>query len=191
MSEETIETDVQEETESNENEFEQYPTDHPLVKTLAAQKAELKELRKTNSATTRELDEIRKASLTEQERIVENVRSETRQSVQMEFAGRLVEAELKSALSNRVLVADALISFDKKQFIDENGDIDTEAISAWVDAHTKPADAPLPNLGQGIRGKTISGSTMIRSRDDLANMSNAEILAARKDGRLDSLMGKN
>jgi hypothetical protein len=37
----------------------------------------------------------------------------------------------------------------------------------------------------------MSGSAQIRSREDLSNMSNTEILAARKDGRLDILLGKN
>lgn len=146
---------------------------------------------KANAQAAKELEQLRRESLTEQERLIESTREETRKMVQMEFAGKLVESELKSALNGRILEGNAILDFNKSAFIDENGDIDTDAISAWVDAHTKTAEPVMPDLGQGLRGKTMSGSTQIRSREDLSNMSNAEILAARKDGRLDILLGKN
>jgi hypothetical protein len=146
---------------------------------------------KANAQAAKELEELKRESLTEQERLIESTREDTRQAVRMEFAGKLVEAELKSALNGRVLEGNAILGFDKSAFIDENGDIDTEAISAWVEAHTKTVEPVMPDLGQGLRGKTLSGSTQIRSREDLSNMSNSEILAARKDGRLDILLGKN
>lgn len=193
MSEETTEQEIQtdNETETESTGFEQLPDDHPLVKTLAIQKQELKDLRKSYSAANHELDEIRKASLTDQERLVENARQETMSAMKREFAGRLVEAELKTALNGRSLDGNAILGFDKNKFIDSDGEVDTVAITEWVESNTKPADPIPPDLGQGIRGKTISGSAQIRSRDDLSNMSNAEILAARKDGRLDALMGRN
>lgn len=146
---------------------------------------------KANAQAAKELESLRRESLTEQERLIESTREETRKQIRTEFAGKLVEAELKSALNGRILDGNAILNFDKSAFIDENGDIDSDAISAWVDAHTKTPEPTMPDLGQGVRGKTISGSTMIRSREDLANMSNSEILAARRDGRLDSLLGKN
>jgi hypothetical protein len=146
---------------------------------------------KANAQAAKELEQLRRESLTEQERLIESTREETRRAVQVEFAGKLVEAEFKSALNGRILEGNAILDFNKSAFIDENGDIDTDAISAWVDAHTKTAEPAMPDLGQGLRGKTMSGSAQIRSREDLSNMSNAEILAARKDGRLDILLGKN
>jgi hypothetical protein len=146
---------------------------------------------KANAQAAKELEELKRESLTEQERLIESTREDTRKTVRMEFAAKLVEAELKSELNGRVLEGNAIVGFDKTAFIDENGDIDTEAISAWVEAHTKTVEPTMPDLGQGLRGKTLSGSTQIRSREDLSNMSNSEILAARKDGRLDVLLGKN
>jgi hypothetical protein len=73
--------------------------------------------------------------------------------------------------------------------VDENGDVDSEAIATWVDAHIKTPEI-MPDLGQGVRSKTLTGKSQIRSRDDLRNMTPEEILVARKEGRLDSLMGK-
>lgn len=146
---------------------------------------------KANAQAAKELEALKKESLTDQERLIESTREETRLAVRLEYASKLVDAELKSALNGRVLEGNAILSFDKSQFIDSSGDIDSEAVKAWVEAHTKSPDIPTPDLGQGIRSKTISGSSIIRSREELASMSDKEILEARKDGRLDLLMGKN
>jgi alanyl-tRNA synthetase len=169
---------------------EELPEDHPLVKTLAKQRAELKELKKSYTLASKELDEYRQSQLTEQERLISKTKEETRQEVRVELAGKLVEAELKSALKNRNLIGDAILDFNMKSFIDETGDVDSEAIATWVEAHSTQAEAPKPDLGQGARGTTGS-QAQIRSRDELTNMTPDEILKARKDGRLDSLMGKH
>ena len=146
---------------------------------------------KANAQAAKELEDLRKASLTDQEKLIASTREETALSVRREFAGKLVDAELKAALNGKTLEAASLLSFDKNSFIDETGEIDTTALAAWVEAHTKSTDTTLPDLGQGIRGKNVSGVAQIRSRADLANMTPAEILEARKDGRLNALMGKN
>lgn len=165
------------------------PDDHPLVKTLAKQRAELKDLKRTYTQAAKELDEYRKSQLTEHERIIEQTKEETRQTVRFEFAEKLVEAELKSSLKGRSLIGESILDFDKKAFVDNSGDIDTEAIATWVEAHSVQSDAPKPDLGQGARGAK-SSLAQIRSREELGTMSPGEILAARKDGRLDALMGK-
>ena len=144
---------------------------------------------KSNMAAAKELEEIRKSQLTDTEKLIEQTKTETAQSVRKEFATKLVDAELKAHLSGRVVDSDALLSFEKSAFITEDGNIDSEAIQSWVEAHSKETGAPAPDLGQGARGKNPSKS-QIRSRDELANMSPADILQARTEGRLDSLMGK-
>ena len=145
---------------------------------------------KANAQAAKELDELKKSQLSDTERLIESTKEETRLAVRMEFAEKLVDAELKSSLSGRALDAEALFSFDKLSFITDDGNVDSEAMQAWVDAHSTKTDAPKPDLGQGARGST-SGLSQIRSRDELNNMSPKDILAARVDGRLDSLMGKS
>lgn len=144
---------------------------------------------KSNMAAVKELEEIKKSQLTDTEKLVEQTKSETAQAIRAEFAAKLVDAELKSALQNRVMDAGALLSFDKAAFIEADGNIDSEAIQSWVEANSKTTDTPTPDLGQGSRGKNPS-KAQIRSRDELTNMTPAEILQARNEGRLDTLMGK-
>lgn len=144
---------------------------------------------RANALAAKELEELKKSQLSETERLIESTKDETRLAVRMEFAEKLVDAELKSNLTGRVLEGNALLDFDKSAFIDGDGNVDSEAVQVWVDAHSTKTDAPKPDLGQGARGSTTSLS-QIRSRDELHNMSSKEIMAARADGRLDSLMGK-
>lgn len=184
------ETPVDTETVETSEDTTALPDDHPLVKTLAKQRAELKELRKTYTQASKELDEVRKSQLSETERLIEQTKDDTRRAVRLEFAEKLVEAELKSSLKGRTLEGDSILTFDKTAFIDDSGDIDSEAIATWVEAHSTHPDAPKPDLGQGARGEKNS-LAQVRTRDELTNMSPAEILQARKDGRLDALMGKS
>lgn len=144
---------------------------------------------KSNGQAVKELDEIRKSQLTDTEKLIEQTREETSQSVRKEFAVKLVDAEFKSLLGGRSLDGSSLLDFDKSSFIQADGNIDSEAIQSWVEAHSTKAEQTIPDLGQGARGKNPSKS-QIRSRDELKSMSPAEIMAATKDGRLDSLMGK-
>lgn len=144
---------------------------------------------KSNGQAVKELDEIRKSQLTDTEKLIEQTREETSQAVRKEFAVKLVDAEFKSLLGGRSLDGSSLLDFDKSSFIQGDGNIDSEAIQSWVEAHSTKAEQTIPDLGQGARGKNPSKS-QIRSRDELKNMSPAEIMAATKDGRLDSLMGK-
>jgi seryl-tRNA synthetase len=184
------ETAVDAETVDSDDNTTELPNDHPLVKTLAKQRAELKELRKTYTQASKELDEVRKSQLSETERLIEQTKDDTRRAVRLEFAEKLVEAELKSSLKGRTLEGDSILTFDKTAFIDDSGDIDSEAIATWVEAHSTHPEAPKPDLGQGARGDKNS-LAQVRTRDELTNMSPSEILQARKDGRLDSLMGKS
>lgn len=144
---------------------------------------------KANAQAAKELEELKRAQLSETEKLIESTREETRRAVRIEFAQKVVDAELKAALNGRVLDGGALLEFNRNSFVSEDGEIDSASIQSWVEAHSKTASAPAPDLGQGARG-TVTSNSLIRSRDELSTMSPAEILAARKDGRLDALMGK-
>lgn len=192
-------TDNSEQIETEVTETPETQTDTPELSEAEKLKAEVDKWKslsrkneqqaKANLAAAKELEEIKKSQLSDTERLIAETKEQTAISVRREFAGKLVDAELKSQLNGRLLDAGALLSFDKSSFIDDDGNPNTEAIQSWVEAHSKTTDIPAPDLGQGTRGNNPS-KAQIRSRDELQNMSPAEILQARKEGRLDSLMGK-
>ena len=187
------------ETEAEETTAEAVETETPELSEMDKLKAEVDKWKslsrkneqqaKSNMTAAKELEEIRKSQLTETEKLIEQTKTETALSVRREFATKLVDAELKAQLNSRVLEGGALLSFDKSSFINDEGNVDSEAIQQWVEAHSRSTEAQIPDLGQGSRGNNPSKS-QIRSRDELKNMSPADILQARKEGRLDSLMGK-
>lgn len=144
---------------------------------------------KANAQAAKELEEFKKSQLSDTEKLIESAKAETARQLKTEFATKLVDSELKAALNSRVLDGAALLEFNKNSFITDEGDVDTEAIQSWVEAHSKSASLPAPDLGQGSRGTNPSKS-LVTSRDELAQMTPTEILAARKEGRLDKLMGK-
>ena len=194
-----IETDQIETTEAPEAVDQSTESEAPELSETDTLKAEVDKWKslsrkneqqaKANIAAAKELETIRQSQLTETEKLIEQTKTETALSVRREFANKLVDAELKSALQGKLMDADSLLSFEKSSFILDDGNIDSEAIQSWVEAHSKTTDTPAPDFGQGARGNNPSKS-QIRSRDELKNMSPADILTARNDGRLDSLMGK-
>ena len=183
------ETEVIETSETPENDLPEMDKLQAEVEKWKSLSRKNEQQAKANVAAAKELEEIKKSQLSETEKLIEQTKTETAQEIRREFATKLVDAELKSALQGRVMEAGALLSFDKSSFILEDGNIDSEAVQSWVEAHSKTTEIPAPDLGQGNRGKNPS-KAQIRSRDELANMSPADILQARKEGRLDTLMGK-
>jgi uncharacterized membrane protein YqiK len=145
---------------------------------------------KANGTAAKELDDIKRSQLSDTEKLIEQTREETSLEIRKEYAAKLVDSELKSLLSNRSLDGSSLLDFDKASFILSDGNIDSEAIQSWVEAHSKTAEPTNPDFGQGARGQN-PGKSQIRHRDELKGMSDVDILAATKDGRLDALMGKN
>jgi len=194
-----IETDQIETTEAPEAVDQSTESEVPEVSEMDTLKAEVDKWKslsrkneqqaKANIAAAKELETIRQSQLTETEKLIEQTKTETALSVRREFANKLVDAELKSALQGKLMDADSLLSFEKSSFILDDGNIDSEAIQSWVEAHSKTTETPAPDLGQGARGNN-PGKSQIRNRDELKNMSPADILQARTDGRLDALMGK-
>lgn len=194
-----IETDVTETNEAPEETTEVVETDAPELSEMEKLQAEVDKWKslsrkneqqaKSNIAAAKELEEIKKSQLSDQERLVADAKEQAANEVRREFASKLVDAELKAQLNGRTLDGGALLTFDKSSFIQEDGNIDSEAIQSWVEAHSKSSEIPAPDLGQGSRGNNPS-KAQIRSREELQNMSPSEILQARKEGRLDSMMGK-
>jgi len=144
---------------------------------------------KANDQAVKDLDQLKRTQLTDQERLVESAKDETRLAVRVEFASKLVDAEFKSSLSGRSLDGNALLEFDKSSFITDGGEVDSDAIAAWVEAHSTKTALASPDMGQGSRGKS-SDLAQITSREEFKNMSPAEITEAHKSGRLDQMMGK-
>ena len=91
---------------------------------------------KTNANAAKELEALKAKSMTDQERAVETARAEARTETLREVGGKLAEASIRVAASNRMTPAqlDGLLEgIDASKFLDASGDPNTKAITAWVD----------------------------------------------------------
>lgn len=108
-----------------------------------------------NKRLTRELENLRREHMSEQERAVEEARDSGRAEALREVSTRVVDAELRSAAANRPINVDALLAnVDRSKFLTEDGDVDREAMTAWLDELAPVQSEPRPagDLGQGARG---------------------------------------
>lgn len=142
----------------------------------AAELAKWKELARKNEqqakANLKELDQLKAKSMTDQERAVEAAKIEGRGEALREVGGKLAEAAIRVAAASRSVDVDALLEgVDASKFLDENGDPNTKAITAWVDRVAPPVDdsakpSPKRDLGQGARGDqqaaALNGDPLLR-----------------------------
>jgi|SRR5690606_37881184 len=120
-----------------------------------AGKRAIERMKRERNEARRELEKLRREAMSDQERAVAEARDAGRAEALREMAGRLVDAEIRSAAVGRPLNVDALLAnVDRSKFLTEDGDVDREAVTAWLDqlapAQTEPRLAS--DLGQGTRG---------------------------------------
>jgi hypothetical protein len=116
-------------------------------------KARLWESRaKENKNAAKELEELRAKHMTEQERAVAEAKDAGRKEALVEIGARLVDAEVKAAAAGRSVDVDALLDgLDRSKFLDDEGNPDTTAITAWIDRVAPKSDS-FVDIGQGQRG---------------------------------------
>lgn len=149
--------------ENAETEFEQYPADHPLVKTLAAQKELIKQLRAertpSNISELREkakkLDDLEEANKTEQEKLL--ARAEAAEK-------KLADREAKDAAAATA----AEVAKEKGVPVSALRGSTREELEAHADELLSilPQKPPAPSAdGQGNNGDQIGDGDM--SADDI------------------------
>jgi hypothetical protein len=190
---ETTETDQIEEVESEEQEQEEDPNSG-LKKALAAERKAHKEA----SKRLRELEQERElANKAPDEQALELARREAAAEATTKANDRIVRAEIRAAAATRVknpALAVKLIDTSAIE-VDDDGEVDADALASAID--TLLTDYPelavtAPGFGsadQGAKGRAAAPKQL--TDYDLEQMSPAEINKARREGRLDKLLGKS
>ena len=145
-----------------------------------AQARKWEERARSNFTKAKKLDEIEEANKTELEKVTER-------AAKAEKAAK--DAELKALRAEVASAKGVPLKFVIGQTREEMEAIADDAIE-WRGSASKPDPAAPPASGAGKQGDRIaSKGEQIVSSDQLKNMKPSEILQARKDGRLDHLMG--
>lgn len=119
-------------------------------------------LAKANKAAIDELRRRDEAAMSESEKAVAAARREGRIEALAESGARVVEATFRAAARDRLeakSIDTLLASIDRRTFMDDEGNVDTEAIVAFVESIAPPParqeeskDPRWPDLGQGQQG---------------------------------------
>lgn len=106
MSETTVEATETGADDTPQEQTNELPNDHPLVKSLAAQKAEIKELK----AKAKRLDDLERAQMSEAEKAAERI-------AKAEAAAASVPAEVTKHLKAHLVTLDEIDSEDADLFL--------------------------------------------------------------------------
>lgn len=152
-----------------------------------AQKHE--ERAKANHSAKLELEKLQAAQMTEQEKAIAEATAKARAEVMAEVGSSLVEAEFKAASAGRDIdLPELLENLDRSKFLTEDGKPDAARIGQFVAKIAPVKRQAATDTGQGAR-KDGTGPAQITDRAVLQVMTAEQIVAARNEGRLKTLLG--
>ncbi|WP_458085827.1 hypothetical protein [Streptomyces malaysiensis] len=108
---------------------------------------------KDNNAKLKEYDDWKASQLTENEKAVSAARDEGYNQGRAEMAGKVAEAAFRGVATGRLADVDSVLSkLNVSQFLTESGDVDSDAITKFIDSIApKSADsAPTPPATPGL-----------------------------------------
>jgi hypothetical protein len=163
----------------------------PTVESLQAEVDKWKALSRKNEdrfkSTSTELDNLRQSQMSDAEKAIEAAKAEGRNAALAEVGTRIAEAELRAQAAAAGVELPSADFLNLNRFLGSDGSVDSDAVKGFISSLPKPAAAPAfrQDIGLGRQGSPAAGQL---SRSDLSRMTPGEINAARKEGRLDSLL---
>ncbi|TDD25047.1 hypothetical protein E1287_37585, partial [Actinomadura sp. KC06] len=140
---------------------------------------------KDNGKAAAELEKLKASQMTEQEKAVSAAEKQGRTAAALDYGKRLAAAELRAAAATKgvdLSVIGDLI--DTSKFVDDAGDVDTDAIKKAVDKLAKTKGA---GRGSGdFPGGTGAGQPI--TEEQFARMTPEEITEAHAAGKLNHLL---
>lgn len=160
----------------------------PTAEDVAKWKALARKHEAASKKALRDLDAIKSASQTDAEKAVSEAEKRGELTATAKLAERLAGAEIKAALVGIVPDPAAIVEDLNLSRYVTDGEVDSEAVAALKKKYEGLAakgGKPAPDLKQGQRGSAPDKGQLTQA--DLLKMSPAEIVKARKDGRLADL----
>ena len=142
---------------------------------------------KDNSNAAKELEKVKAANMSDTEKAVTEAEKRGRTAASLDAGKRLASAELRAAAAAKgVDLSELGDLIDTSRFVDEAGDVDTDAIGKAVDRLAKLA----PKAPQRASGDFSGGPGTAEpiGEDQLDRMSPQEITDAYNAGKLKHLM---
>ena len=123
-------------------------------KAIEAERNARKEAEKQAKAFQKQLDELKAAQMSESEKAINEAKAEARKATVAEFGTRLVDAEFRAVATGRSLTPEALLTFDRMAFLDEDATVKRDDLKKWVEDNSSPVGNPRPQgeADLGARG---------------------------------------
>lgn len=138
-----------------------------------------------------ELDRIKASQMTDSEKAIEAAKAAARSEALSEVRGQLGEAALKTAAATSgVALPEALGNLiDASKFVNEDGSPNVELINSVVSSFS-PNTPPPPAFSQavGVGPQSSVAQPGQVTREQLSQMTPAQIVKAKNDGLLNHLM---
>lgn len=99
---------------------------------------------KSNATAAQELEKFRQQSMSEAEKAVAEAEKRGESKAAERYASRLVDEAFRAATVGRVITPEALLSFDRKTFITDDGDVDRDGLTKWVETNAPEQGNPRP-----------------------------------------------
>lgn len=145
-----------------------------LVADVDKWKALARQHEKAAKARAKELDDVRTANLSDAEKAIEQARTEGRSTALAEVGSRLAGAELRAQAATAGVDLPDLEFLALGRFLTEAGDVDTDAVTAFVGSLTKAEPAPAaPQFAQGLGLGRQEAAGPVMDPKALADMVNA------------------
>ncbi|QUI30677.1 hypothetical protein H9W91_07255 [Streptomyces alfalfae] len=161
------------------------------VESLQAEVDKWKSLSRTNekrwNEASAELSKFQQSQMTDAEKAIEEARNQARSAALAEYGTRLADAELRAQAAKAGVNLPSAEFLNLNKFVGDDGAVNAELIGNFVSTLPKPVADPEFDQGLGLGRQAGAGVDQL-SRDDLSRMTPQEINAARKAGKLDSLM---
>jgi hypothetical protein len=164
---------------------------------LDSMKAKWKTERDQRRELERKLAESAAPASTDETPDLEAVKSQAASEAMAKANARILRSEIKAAAAGKFAdVSDALLNLDLTAFeVDENGDVDADEIADAIQEvltrkpHLAASKAKrFQGTGDGGAARKAAGPSQLTS-DDLRGMTPAQIVKAKADGRLNSILG--
>lgn len=129
---------------------------------------------KQNADKAKQFDDLKRSQMSDQEKAVDQARSDAKAEAAREFGARLVDAEVRAISAGRMSDEQRttlLDGLDRSRFLTDSGEVDADKVRVFVDAVAPavPIAPVLPptggaRMGQGRRPAS-DGSTLASGRE--------------------------
>jgi hypothetical protein len=166
-------------------------------KALDSMKAKWKTERDARRELEQKLADAAKPASTDETPDLEAIKSEAAREATAKANARILRSEIKAAAAGKFHdLSDVIPNLDINSFeVDENGDVDADEIAEAIQdlltrkPHLAAAKAKrFQGTGDGGAARKAAGPSQLTS-DDLRGMTPAQIVKAKADGRLNSILG--